>query len=218
MRYIILLITALLITTLEAKTGYSKKRYGYFSNWHLTKIYKKVYKKSSVNKKALRDAFSYYKKYKKSKRLSKNYLAIADYTKTSSVKRLYIIRLSDGKVYRYFIAHGVRSGAKGGRVWRSSNKPHSYMTPYGFFKVGSSEGVTSKKRYRYLSIKGLQWNNKKVGLPLRKGGRDIILHTAKYVKYEGRSLGCFAIKPKDKYAVFKRIKTALLYSYTGKKN
>ncbi len=216
MRYILLLITVLNLTVLEAKTGYYKKRQGYFSNWHLNKIYKQVVRKSSVNKKALREAFRYYKKYKKKERLSKDYLAIADYTKTSSVKRLYIIRLSDGKVYRYFVAHGLRSGAKGGRVWRSSNKPHSYMTPYGFFRVGSYEGITTKKRYRYLSIKGLQWNNKKVGLPLRKGGRDIILHTAKYVKYEGRSLGCFAIKPTDKYAVFGRLKTALLYSYTGK--
>ena len=217
MRYILLLITVLCLTILDAKTDYSKHKYGYFSNWHLSKIYKKVAEKSSVNKQALRDAFNYYKKEKKRKQLSKTYLAIADYTKISNVKRLYIIRLLDGKVYRYSVAHGIRSGAKGGRVWRSSNKQNSNMTPYGFFKVGSFEGITTKKRYRYLSIKGLQWNNKKVGLPLKKGGRDIVLHTAKYVNYQGRSFGCFAIKPTDKSAVFKRLKTALLYSYTGKK-
>jgi hypothetical protein len=210
-------MTALFISTLYGRIDHSKKRYRYFSNRHLTKIYRKVAKSSSVNKRALKEAFDYYKKYKKIKRLSKEYLAIADYTKTSNIKRLYTIRLSDGKVYRYFVSHGLRSGAKGGRVWRSSNKPNSNMTPYGFFKVGSFEGITSKKRYPYLSIKGLQWYNKKVGFPLRKGGRDIVLHTANYVNYEGRSLGCFAIKPKDRSSVFNKMKTALLYSYTGRK-
>ena len=210
-----MLITLVFVTTTEAKRDYLKKKYKYFSNWHLTKIYKKVAKSSDINKKALKNAFDYYKRYKRKKKLSPRYLSIADYTKKSNRKRLYIIRLSDGKVYRYYVAHGIRSGAKWGRVWRSSNKQHSNMTPYGFFKVGSMEGVTTKKRYRYLPVKGLQWSNRKVGLSVKKGGRDIILHTANYVNYEGRSLGCFAIRPKDKRAVFNKLKRALLYSYTG---
>jgi len=90
------------------------------------------------------------------------------------------------------------------------------MTPYGFFRIGEREGVTVKKRYRYLPVTGLEWNNRKVGLPLKRGGRDIILHTAKYVDYGGRSFGCFAISPSDKRAVFGKLKSALLYSYTGK--
>ncbi len=213
MRYIIFIVTLIFLNNIEAKTNYSKR--GYPSNWYLDKIYKKIAKKSNVNKKALKRAFNFYKKYKIKKRLSTKYIAIADYTKTSYQKRLYIIRLKDGKVFRYKVAHGVRSGAKGGRVWRSSNKKNSHMTPYGFFKVGSREGITYKKRYHYLPIIGLQSNNRKVGLPPQKGGRDIVLHTAKYVSFEGRSLGCFAIKPQDRFAVFKRLKKALLYSYTG---
>jgi len=104
----------------------------------------------------------------------------------------------------------------GGRVWRSSNKLNSHMTPYGFFKVGSRERVTAKKKYKYLMVKGLQKSNRKVGLPSRFGGRDIVVHTASYVSGGGRSYGCFAIKPQDRRAVFKRLKTALLYSYTGR--
>ena len=186
------------------------------SNWRLNYIYKKVAKKSNVNKKALKKAFAYYKKNQKKKKLSSRYLAIADYTKSAKHKRLYIINLQKGSIYRYKVAHGKRSGSVGGKVWRSSNKRRSKMTPYGFFKVGSREGRTKKKRYRYLTVQGLQWSNKKVGYPSRRGGRDVIIHPAKYVKSGGRSHGCFAIRPRDKRNVFSKLKKALLYSYTGR--
>jgi len=183
---------------------------------HLQKIYKKVAKKTNVSKKALKKAFAFYKKNQKRKGLSSKYLAIADYTKTARHKRLYIINLKNGKVYRHKIAHGKRSGCVGGKVCRSSNKRNSKMTPYGFFKVGSKVGKTKKKHYRYLSVKGLEKSNRKVGYPSRMGGRDVIVHPAKYVNYGGRSHGCFSICPKDRPAVFKRLKKALLYSYTGR--
>ena len=187
-----------------------------YSKRHLQKIYKKVAKKSNINKSALRKAFSYYRKNRRKKSLSRKYLAIADYTKTAKQKRLYIINLKNGKVYRHKIAHGKRSGRIGGKVRRSSNRAGTYMTPYGFFKVGSCVGKTKKKHYRYLSVKGLQWSNRKVGYSSRKGGRDVIVHPAKYVKSGGRSHGCFAIQRRDMWVVFKRLKSALLYSYTGR--
>jgi hypothetical protein len=183
---------------------------------HLEKIYKKVSKKTNISKRALRKAFTYYKKNYKKKSLSKNYLAIADYTKSAREKRLFIINLNNGYVFKHKIAHGKRSGAIGGKVKKSSNKRNSHMTPYGFFKVGSNVGKTKKKHYRYLSVQGLQWTNRKVGKPSRYGGRDVIIHPAKYVKSGGRSHGCFAIRPKEQWKVFKRLKTALLYSYTGR--
>jgi len=186
------------------------------SEQHLNRIYKKVAKKTNVNKKALRKAFNYYKKNQNRKGLSRHYLAIADYTKTARHKRLYIINLQRGKIYRYKIAHGKRSGSFGGKVRRSSNKRNSKMTPYGFFKVGSRVGKTRKKRYRYLSVQGLQRSNKKVGYPSRMGGRDVIIHPAKYVNRGGRSHGCFAIRPQDRKNVFSKLKRALLYSYTGR--
>jgi len=207
-----ILASILLISTLEARSNYNK----YYSNRHLSKIEKRVDSISTVNKKALHQAFRYYKKNRYKQRLSKRYIAIADYTKKAGKKRLYIIDLYNGKVHQHQVAHGKRSGAKGGRVWRSSNKRNSHMTPYGFFKVGVKERITAKKRYKYLMITGLQKSNRKVGLPSRFGGRDVVVHTAGYVKGGGRSYGCFAIKPQDKRAVFKRLKTALLYSYTGR--
>jgi hypothetical protein len=207
-----IVLTLLFISTVEARSNYNK----YYSNRHLSKIEKRVALASTVNKKALREAFRFYKKNRYKQRLSKRYIAIADYTKKAGKKRLYIINLYNGKVYQHHVAHGKKSGARGGRVWRSSNKLNSHMTPYGFFKVGIKERVTAKRKYKYLMIRGLQKSNKKVGLPTRFGGRDVIVHTAGYVKGGGRSYGCFAIKPKDKWAVFKRLKTALLYSYTGR--
>lgn len=186
------------------------------SEQHLNRIYKKVSKNTNVNKKALKKAFSFYKKYQSKKGLSRHYLAIADYTKTARHKRLYIINLKQGKIYRYKVAHGKRSGAYGGKVKRSSNKRNSKMTPYGFFKVGTKVRKTRKKRYYYLSIKGLQKSNRKVGYPSRMGGRDVIIHPAKYVNRGGRSYGCFAIRPQDRRNVFSKLKRALLYSYTGR--
>ncbi len=186
------------------------------SNKQLDRVYKKVLKKLNINKKALRNAFWYYKKNQSKKGLSKNYLAIADYTKSAKQKRLYVINLKNGHTYRYKIAHGKYSGKIGGRVKKSSNRRNSKMTPYGFFKVGSWVGKTKKKHYRYLTVKGLQWSNRKVGLPARKGGRDVIIHPAKYVARGGRSHGCFSICPQDTWRVFKKLKKALFYSYTGR--
>jgi len=207
-----ILMLLIFVSMVEAHTNYNK----YYSNKHLNKIEKRVSCHSTVSKKALREAFRYYKRNRYKQKLSKRYLAIADYTKTAEQKRLYIIDLHNGRVYQHYVAHGKNSGAMGGRVWRSSNKLNSHMTPYGFFKVGSRERVTAKKKYKYLMVKGLQKSNRKVGLPSRFGGRDIVVHTASYVSGGGRSYGCFAIKPQDRRAVFKRLKTALLYSYTGR--
>ena len=182
----------------------------------LNRIYNKVLKKTNISRRALKRAFAFYKKNRIKKGLSSKYLAIADYTKKASQKRLYIINLKNGAVYRHKIAHGKYSGAMGGRVKRSSNKRNSKMTPYGFFKVGSRVYKTKKKHYKYLSVKGLEWSNRKVGYPSKLGGRDIILHPAKYVNYGGRSYGCFSICPQDRYAIFAKLKKALLYSYTGR--
>jgi len=219
MKNLILSLTVLIMITsnVYAKHSYNNKYKGhYVSVSHLHKIFDIVKINSDVNQKALSEVFRYYEKNRYKKRLSPDYLSIADYTKSATRKRLYIIDLHNGTVRNYMVAHGKNSGSKGGRVWRSSNKINSLMTPYGFFKVGTKEGITYKKRYRYLSVKGLQWNNRKVGEPTRKGGRDILLHTAKYVASGGRSYGCFAIKPQDKWSVFSKLKRALLYSYTGR--
>ena len=192
------------------------KKLNIYQKRKLDKIYKKVSKKTDINKRALKKAFSYYERNKYKKSLSSKYLAIADYTKRARNKRLYIINLKNGAVYKHKVAHGKYSGKIGGKVRHSSNRRNSQMTPYGFFKVGSRVGRTKKKGYKYLSVKGLERSNKKVGYPSRRGGRDIVVHPARYVNYGGRSHGCFAIRPRDRNRIFAKLKKALLYSYTGR--
>jgi hypothetical protein len=212
-----LLVCSVLLTLSSNLYGISSYRQGhYVSKSHLHNIFKRVKHTSSVSQKALARTFAYYEKNRYKKHLSPDYIAIADYTKKATQKRLYIINLHTGKVYRHLLAHGINSGSRNGRVLRSSNVKDSHMTPYGFFKIGSREGRTYRKRYKYLSVKGLQRSNRKVGWSTRRGGRDVLLHTASYVNWRGRSYGCFAIRPQDKWKVFPKLKRALFYSYTGR--
>jgi len=207
-----LIITLLIMLFFVTKTIATNNNYKshYVSIAHLHQIFEKVKRNSDVSERALSQTFNFYEKNYNKKHLSPYYLAIADYTKKALKKRLYIINLHSGKVYQYLVAHGKNSGKKGGRVWYSSNKRGSFMTPYGFFKIGDKEGITVAKKYDYLAVEGLEGKNKNVK------AREILLHTAGYVAKAGKSLGCFAIRPQDKRPIFSKLKRALLYSYTGR--
>jgi hypothetical protein len=181
----------------------------------LAKIYRKVASKKVIPRRALINAFKFYEKNKRKRQLSGKYIAVADYTKNARSERLHLVNLTTGAISSYKVAHGRRSGPVGGKVHSTSNRRGSNKTSKGFFKVGYKEGVTRTKGYRYLSVTGLEQGNRKVGLPSRLGGRDVVMHTARYVNNGGRSNGCFAIKPQDKRSIFNKIKGSLLYSYTG---
>ncbi len=209
-KYILLTSLLLLSIHTQASSSYKEIKYGtHVSVSHLHYVFNKVKRISDVSEKALAKTFYYYENNRYSKHLSPNFLAIADYTKVASQKRLFIINLHTGKVSSHMVAHGVNSGAKGDRVWNASNKAGSNQTPTGFFKVGYKEGITSRKKYKYLGLDGLEWKNRNA----KK--REIILHTAPYVGRAGRSHGCFAIKPEDRWQIFSRMKGALLFSYVG---
>ena len=181
----------------------------------LARVYARIHQSGKVNKRALQKAFKYYESNRYSHKLSDRHMAIADYTQTSLTRRLHLINLKSGDVKSYQVAHGRRSGPVGGRVHTVSNVVGSNKTSQGFFKIGFQEGRTRTKGYHYLPITGLEAANKKVGLPTRMGGRDVVMHTARYVESGGRSNGCFAIRPQDKYSVFSKLKGALLLSYAG---
>ncbi len=204
---IYLLFIVFMVTTLSAGTGYSLGHY--VSVAHLHNIFEQVKRTTDVSQKALADTFAYYEKNRLKKRLSPKYIAIADYTKLAFNKRLYIINLYSGKVCRFLVAHGKNSGAVNGRVISAGNEKGSLKTPTGFFKIGTREGISRTKGYRYLTVDGLQKENRNAR------DREILLHTAPYVSKGGRSFGCFAIDPRDKEHVFSRLRNALLYSYVG---
>jgi hypothetical protein len=181
----------------------------------LAKVFDKVAASGKVEKKALQRAFKYYQENRKSSGLAQTHIAIADYTKLATSKRLHIINLKTAGVTSVQVAHGRKSGPIGGRVTSTSNANGSNKTTKGFYRVGTKEGRTSTKGLPYLSVQGLESGNRMVGLPPRKGGRDIIIHTAGYVASGGRSLGCFSIRPQDKRLVFNKLKGVLFYSYVG---
>jgi len=213
MKSIILVCTIFfsLTSVLNASSSYVNSHRGHHvSKAHLHYVFNQIKQRSDVSQKALAKTFAYYERNRYAKKLSPNYLAIADYTKSAMQKRLYIIDLHSGNVVPYMVAHGVNSGEKGDRVWDSSNVMGSHKTPFGFFKIGTKEKVTSKKGYKYLGVEGLEWKNKNAK------AREILLHTAWYVESLGRSYGCFAIRPQDRWQVFSKLKKALLYSYTGR--
>jgi len=216
MKKLIILSLLMLFFVTNSFSFNSYHKSAYVNSKHLHQIFNKVKRNSDVSQKALSEAFNYYEKYRFSKRLSSKYLAIADYTKEALEKRLYVVNLHSGNVKTYLVAHGKNSGEKYGRVWQSSNEVNSLMTPFGFFKVGYKEGITVQKKHDYLSVKGLEWRNRHVGKSSKDGGRDVLVHTASYVKNGGRSFGCFAIRNRDKIEVFSQLKRALLYSYTGR--
>ena len=205
-----------------AKTEKSRSKHStpMISGWKprdkaLARVYARILQSGKVNKGALQKAFKYYEDNRYSRELSSKHMAIADYTQTALTRRLHIIDLKAGNVKSYQVAHGRRSGPVGGRVHTVSNVVGSNKTSQGFFKVGFKEGRTRTKGYDYLPIEGLESGNRKVGLPTRLGGRDVIVHTASYVESGGRSNGCFAIRPQDKRQVFGKLKGALLLSYAG---
>ena len=181
----------------------------------LVQVFNKVAASGKVDRKALVRAFKYYQENKKSSGLAQTHIAIADYTKLATTKRLHIINLNTAGVTSVQVAHGRKSGPIGGRVTSTSNANGSNKTTKGFYKVGTKEGRTSRKGLPYLAVQGLESGNRLVGLPPRKGGRDIIIHTAGYVASGGRSLGCFSIRPQDKRLVFNKLKGVLFYSYVG---
>jgi hypothetical protein len=207
-----LLISLLLFFSINtyASTSHRTVQYGnYVSISQLHYVFNKVKSTSTVSQKALAKTFNYYQNNRYAQQLSPNFIAIADYTKFASQKRLFIIDLHTGKITKHLVAHGLNSGDKGDRVWSAGNTVGSYKTPTGFFKVGYKEGITSRKKYNYLGLDGLEWKNRNA----KK--REIILHTASYVSRAGRSHGCFAIEPKDRGQVFAKMKRALLFSYVG---
>ncbi len=181
----------------------------------LAQVFDKVAASRKVEKKALVRAFKYYQENNRSSGLAQTHIAIADYTKLATTKRLHIINLKTAGVTSVQVAHGRKSGPIGGRVTSTSNANGSNKTTKGFYRVGTKEGRTSTKGLPYLSVQGLESGNRLVGLPPRKGGRDIIIHTAGYVASGGRSLGCFSIRPQDKRLVFNKLKGVLFYSYVG---
>ncbi|MEM5786334.1 MAG: murein L,D-transpeptidase catalytic domain family protein [Syntrophobacteraceae bacterium] len=146
---------------------------------------------------------------------NKRYLTIIDYSKPSSVKRMYLIDMKTGKVERFLVSHGKNSGWAYATAF--SNRPESYKSSRGFFITGRKY---SGKHGTALQLHGLE-----KGVNDNALRRGIVMHGSNYVSMRsvmlnkgrlGRSLGCPAIPAETAESVINRIKDgSLIYIHAG---
>lgn len=127
-------------------------------------------------------------------RIKNPILSIADFSKPSTEKRLFVIDLIQGElVFHTWVAHGRNSGTS--RAQYFSNKPRSRKSSLGFY-------IT---RNPYMGSNGysLKLEGVEPGVNHNAGARGIVIHGADYVSehfigmqgYLGRSQGCPAVTP-----------------------
>ena len=121
-----------------------------------------------------------------------NILTIADFSKPSLVKRLFVIDLDlEELLFNTWVTHGRNSGTLLPQYF--SNKPRSKKSSLGFFVTGvpyhGSNGYS-------LRLQGLE-----PGFNTNAGMRGIVIHGSRYVGENyieqkgtvGRSFGCPAV-------------------------
>jgi L,D-transpeptidase catalytic domain len=119
-------------------------------------------------------------------------ITVADFSKPSTQKRLFVIDTETGNViFKTFVAHGRNSGKEYARAF--SNAASSYAISPGFYIT--SETYNGKHGYS-LKLKGCER-----GINDNAFRRAVVLHGADYVSesfirqngYLGRSQGCPAV-------------------------
>lgn len=121
-----------------------------------------------------------------------NILSIADFSKPSNEKRLFVIDLNNYQMlFHSLVAHGNRSGKEAAHVF--SNKPKSNASSLGFYITGQT--------YRGSNGYSLKLQGMEKGINDAAFRRAIVVHGADYVSdswinmqgYIGRSQGCPAV-------------------------
>jgi len=122
-------------------------------------------------------------------------ITIADFTKASTEKRMFVIDLEKGELlYKTLVAHGRNSGTN--YATNFSNEPSSFKSSLGFYVTGDT--YSGKHGY------SLHLNGVEKGINDQAYNRAIVIHGAPYVSdalgsqqgYIGRSLGCPALPEK----------------------
>lgn len=121
-----------------------------------------------------------------------DFIAIIDFSKPSSERRLFIMDLKKGTMTKHFVAHGKGSGVR--IASKFSNIDGSKMSSLGLYLGGNTYYGSHGES---LNLYGLEASNSKAA------ERDIVVHAAKYVSEDyvlsqgrlGRSWGCPAVAP-----------------------
>lgn len=135
-----------------------------------------------------------------------NIITIADYSQSSSKKRLYVIDLKSGKLlFNTYVAHGRNTGEEFAKSF--SNEEGSLKSSLGFYItehpiVGSHTGYA-------LMINGVE-----KGINDNAAKRAIIIHSADYATETfikkhgrlGRSFGCPVLPPDMNKPIIESIK------------
>ena len=154
----------------------------------------------------------------KGKLVNENVLTIADFTKPSSQKRLFILDLKNYKVlFNTYVSHGQGSGAA--MAIKFSNIPESYQSSLGFYTTSSTY---SGKNGFSLHLQGME-----AGINDKAEERAIVMHGAPYVSesfinsrgFLGRSWGCPAVPEQLSKPIIEKIKNGsclFIYSENNK--
>jgi hypothetical protein len=145
-------------------------------------------------------------------------LSICDFSKSSRVKRFFVVDLEQAKLLiSTYVAHGRKSGSEYARLF--SNRTNSHMSSLGFYVTETpyvgSNGLS-------LRIEGLE-----KGFNDKADRRNIVIHGSEYVgedfirnnPFTGRSYGCPAVPATEIDEVINTIKGgSCLFIYHPTKN
>lgn len=124
--------------------------------------------------------------------IKSDFVAVIDFSKPSSERRLYIMNMTTGGVTKHFVAHGKGSGVN--VAAKFSNIDGSKMSSLGLYLGGNTYYGGHGES---LNLYGLEASNSNAA------ERDIVVHAANYVSEDyvksqgrlGRSWGCPAVAP-----------------------
>lgn len=149
--------------------------------------------------------------------INDNVITIADFTKPSCEKRLFVIDLKNCKIlFNTYVAHGQNSGKMFANQF--SNRPESFQSSLGFYKT--SDTYIGKNGYS-MHLEGLEQ-----GINDLADERAIVMHGAPYVSEQwirntgclGRSWGCPAVPENLNRPIIEKIKNGSCLFIYGKDN
>ena len=138
-------------------------------------------------------------------RLSRERMAIVDFSKPSSERRMFVVDLKTGLVSSFLVAHG--RGSDPGHT----GFLHHFSNAFGSEASSNGAYVTSEYYYgkygRSMRVRGLDHSNSNAE------ARAIVVHTAWYAEPNvvaetgrlGRSEGCFALPNRSLQEVLARL-------------
>lgn len=137
-------------------------------------------------------------------------MTIADFSKPSTEKRLYVIDLENYQVlFNTYVSHGRNSGKV--LAEKFSNRLSSYQSSLGFFRTAET--------YRGVHGYSLKLDGLEKGINDNARNRAIVVHGADYVNpklirkqgYIGRSQGCPAVSTREARQIIDNIKDGSLF-------